>query len=270
MERTAENLIKIALAQLGYHEKASNAALDDKTANSGSGNWTMYARDLANAGYYNGNKNGYAWCDVFVDWCFWTLCGHNKAEAEAMQCQTGPLGAGCQFSRQYYANQHRLSTTPQLGDQVFFRNGSEVYHTGIVVAISGNTFTTVEGNAGDCVSRRVYTLNPSKYDFGHPKFAAVSGETSDEPQEEPKAEEKRTPVYEYSVKLPLLKLGSTGYAVKSMQQLLIAKGYTCGGYGADGEFGTGTLISLKNFQDMNGLDVDGECGGDTWKKLITG
>ena len=32
-----------ARAEIGYHEKVSNASLDDKTANSGSGNWTKYA-----------------------------------------------------------------------------------------------------------------------------------------------------------------------------------------------------------------------------------
>ena len=53
------DIVSIALAEVGYREKASNASLDDKAANAGSGNWTKYARDLAAAGYYNGNKNGY-------------------------------------------------------------------------------------------------------------------------------------------------------------------------------------------------------------------
>ena len=69
------DIVTIALAEVGYREKASNAALDDKTANAGAANWTKYARDLAAAGYYNGNKNGYAWCDVFVDWCFFKAYG---------------------------------------------------------------------------------------------------------------------------------------------------------------------------------------------------
>ena len=64
---TAKQVVDIALGELGYHEKASNNNLDSKTGNSGGNNWTKYARDLANAGYYNGNKNGYEWCDVFVD-----------------------------------------------------------------------------------------------------------------------------------------------------------------------------------------------------------
>ena len=52
------DIVAIALAEVGYHEKETNASLD--TANSGGNNWTKYARDLAAAGYYNGNKNGYA------------------------------------------------------------------------------------------------------------------------------------------------------------------------------------------------------------------
>lgn len=55
---TAATLLAIAAAEIGYHEKASNANLDDKTANSGNANFTKYARDLAAAGYYNGNKQG--------------------------------------------------------------------------------------------------------------------------------------------------------------------------------------------------------------------
>ena len=85
------DIVTIALAEVGYREKASNANLDDKTANSGAANWTKYARDLAAAGYYNGNKNGYAWCDVFVDWCFFKAYG--AVEGQRIQCQSGPLGS---------------------------------------------------------------------------------------------------------------------------------------------------------------------------------
>ena len=56
MTYTASKLIKIAEAELGYHEKASNSNLDSKTANSGNNNYQKYGRDLYKAGYYNGNK----------------------------------------------------------------------------------------------------------------------------------------------------------------------------------------------------------------------
>ena len=46
MGYTAKQLVEIATAEIGYHEKASNANLDSKTANSGSKNYTKYGRDL--------------------------------------------------------------------------------------------------------------------------------------------------------------------------------------------------------------------------------
>lgn len=62
-------LIKIALAEVGYVEKASNKDLEDKTANAGSKNFNKYANDIDTnyPDFYNGKKNGYDWCDVFVD-----------------------------------------------------------------------------------------------------------------------------------------------------------------------------------------------------------
>lgn len=55
--------------------------MDDKTANKGSANYTKYARDFDQKypNWYNGKKNGYAWCDMFVDWCFLTAFGYEKA-----------------------------------------------------------------------------------------------------------------------------------------------------------------------------------------------
>ena len=133
----AKTVIDLAEQEVGYLEKASNANLDDKTANAGSGNYTKYARDLYNAGYYNGNKNGYAWCDVFVDWLFYKAFG--KEVGQKIQCQTGDLGAGCKFSAQYYKKQGRLFKTPKAGDQIFFANsGEDPYHTGLVTNVVSN------------------------------------------------------------------------------------------------------------------------------------
>ena len=69
--KPVERLLATARAEIGYIEKDTNAQLDDKTANAGDGNWNKYARDLDALGVvYNGKKNGYAWCDIFTDWCF--------------------------------------------------------------------------------------------------------------------------------------------------------------------------------------------------------
>ena len=144
MNAAAQKLIAIALTEVGYREKASNAALDDPEANAGGGNWNKYARDLAAAGYYNGDKNGYAWCECFVDWCFWNAFG---SEGQRIQCQTGDLGAACIYSMQYYKQQGRCDMNPRPGDQVFFYGGGTIGHTGIVTAVSYSTVTGVEGTA---------------------------------------------------------------------------------------------------------------------------
>ena len=90
-----EKVINIALGEVGYREKETNSNLDDKTANAGDENYTKYARDLDNvAGFYNGKKNGYDWCDIFVDWCFVKALGAERA----MQLLNQPEksgGAGC-------------------------------------------------------------------------------------------------------------------------------------------------------------------------------
>lgn len=58
----------------------------------------------------------------------------------------------------------------------------------------------------------------------------------------------------------LLKVHDKGSAVKAMQQMLIACGYSCGSCGADGDFGTGTFSALCTFQKARGIAVDGIYG----------
>ena len=176
MSYTASKLLAIARAEIGYKEKETHAQLDDKTANAGDENYTKYARDLHAAGYYQANKNGYAWCDVFVDWCFLQLCGGDPVKAQELICQTGPYGAGCKFSAQYYKQAGRFHTdNPQPGDQIFFNNYA---HTGIVEKIENGTVYTIEGNTSNQVKDRTYALGFSKIDgYGSPRFDAEEAET---------------------------------------------------------------------------------------------
>ena len=60
------------------------------------------------------------------------------------------------------------------------------------------------------------------------------------------------------VELPVLKKGSRGQAVRSLQMLLNASGFDCGE--ADGSFGSATDAALRSCQKANGLTVDGQCG----------
>lgn len=64
-----------------------------------------------------------------------------------------------------------------------------------------------------------------------------------------------------------LEIGDSGAAVKTMQTMLIECGYSCGSYGADGEFGGDTEKALCKFQDDNDLTVDGQYGPVSKAKL---
>lgn len=247
MGQTAKELVAIAKAEIGYHEKASNAQLDSKTANSGSRNYQKYGRDLHEAGYYNGNKNGYDWCDQFVDWCFFVLCGRNKDRAEYLECQTGTLGAGCGFSMQYYKTAGRFDKTPKVGDQVFFKytnDSSRADHTGIVVAVTAQTIQTVEGNSGDAVSLRTY--NRSYYailGYGHPRYAEDANITPSKPS---------TPI-------------ATDGRIDTVKevQLWLNRNYASG-LTLDGLYGSRTKAALtKALQKELGVAVDGIYGKNT-------
>ncbi len=64
---------------------------------------------------------------------------------------------------------------------------------------------------------------------------------------------------------PMLRTGSRGDAVRKLQELLNAKGYTCGS--VDGIFGSKTYAAVLAFQKANGLGADGIVGSLTWAKL---
>lgn len=66
-----------------------------------------------------------------------------------------------------------------------------------------------------------------------------------------------------------LQKGDSGSAVKKMQKMLIACGYSCGSAGADGQFGDDTLKALKLFQKKYKLATDGLYGPQTQAKLKT-
>jgi hypothetical protein len=73
---------------------------------------------------------------------------------------------------------------------------------------------------------------------------------------------------EAQVLLPVLTEGSMGQTVRSLQALLVQRGYDVGSYGVDGELGPDTLKALKKFQNDFSLKPSGEADGKTWEMLI--
>lgn len=182
-----QRVVNIALAEEGYLEKASKENLDSKTANAGRKNYTKYARDMdAIPGFYNGKKQGVAWCDVFVDWCF--VQAYGVDDGRALLCQpTRSAGAGCRYSRQYYKNKGRLFESPEPGDQIFFYpsdgiGGNSIQHTGLVYKVDNTYVYTIEGNTsgasgvvanGGGVATKKYKLNYNRIaGYGRPNYSA--------------------------------------------------------------------------------------------------
>lgn len=65
----------------------------------------------------------------------------------------------------------------------------------------------------------------------------------------------------------LLKRGCKGNDVKMLQESLIDLGFSCGKYGADGDFGAATEDAVIAFQTAYGLEVDGKAGNETCGKI---
>lgn len=129
-------------------------------------------------------------------------------------------------------------------------------HIGLVVEVNGNAFNVGEGNVGKASECRIRKMKVNgKYirGFVTPNFGTES-----------KPETKlNTDVSTY----PTIKRGDKGAWVTLMQNLLIARGYSVGKDGPDGDFGKNTEEGLMVFQADKGLQVDGICGYKTWSAL---
>lgn len=178
-----ERLISLAKAQIGYQGKRSNTQLDDFRANV-PGLYNKYARDMDALGdFYNGRKNGFDWCDVFVDWCFVTAFGRELGQR--LLCQPNKsLGAGTGYSLNYYRQKGQFrATNPQPGDQIFFGDSSSTWHTGLVAKVENGYVHTIEGNSGNPSAVRTsrYVIGSKNIKgYGRPDWSLVPDEKEDE------------------------------------------------------------------------------------------
>ena len=65
----------------------------------------------------------------------------------------------------------------------------------------------------------------------------------------------------------LLKKGSSGEAVRQLQEMLLRVGMLLPRYGADGKYGNETAAAVLTFQAGHGLPETGECDAATWRAL---
>ena len=251
----AQKVIDIATGEIGYLEKKSNSNLDSKTANAGSNNYTKYSRDLikwVGAPY----AQGVAWCDIFVDWCFYMAYGKSNAKK-----LLNGWSAYTPTSAQYFKNLgHYYKTNPKPGDVIFFHNGTIICHTGIVTKVEGSYVYTIEGNTsagntvipnGGGVCEKRYSLSYRRIDgYGRPAYSDTKITAKVSPMKAYPGIFPKVP--------PIIKNGSKGTQVINLQRYL----NWFGGYSlvVDGIAGKYTVNAIKDFQKRTGLVVDGEFG----------
>lgn len=292
MGYTASKLVSIARAEIGYLEKKTNANLDSKTGNAGSNNYTKYARDLHKAGYYQANKNGYEWCEMFNDWCHWIASGKDARLAQEIIFQTGLYGAGCVWSAKCYRNAGRWFTTPKVGDQAYFGNkvGDE-YHTGIVSKVTATKVYIIEGNTsgasgvvsnGGGVCEKPYPLGYAKIvGYGRPNYDDETSAKAYKPsvkewQLAAIADRYEFPKYgadgvwgaecEYVAKKAVVKKRLV-YTDKNLTKI-VQRVVDFTGSDVDGKCGKDTDAAIRKYQQKHGLTVDGAVGLNTWKKIL--
>lgn len=120
-----------------------------------------------------------AWCAMFVSYC---------AYQAGILGSVVPMFAYCPYGVSWYREQGRFYSRdggydPKVGDTIFYFNAAtnEISHTGIVVGVSADSVTTVEGNSSDKVCSHVYNKT-NTYIYGYGANGGTSGST-EEPEE---------------------------------------------------------------------------------------
>ena len=129
---------------------------------------------------------------------------------------------------------------------------------------------TVGGQTGDQNGREICQQN--YYNYPWTCVLRYDGTESTEPTEPAKPAEPAKPTEPSTgvqgIVLPMVKYGMKGETVRAVQGILIARGFSVGPDGADGDFGYNTKNGLLNFQRYKHLTLDAICGEQTWKALL--
>ncbi|MGH3117788.1 MAG: CHAP domain-containing protein [Gaiellales bacterium] len=167
MTYTAAEAARIAKGQVGYRESGTNK--------------TKFNDWLGRIPGYPHGGFGYPWCMSFQSWVADMAGG--KANDDY------PKTAGCEVAVAWFKKHKRWSTTPHVGDMVFYGPGGGT-HVELVVAVSKTSITTVGGNTsgslngafhnGDGVYQKAVSRSSSRiYGYGRPVYAAASKEDDD-------------------------------------------------------------------------------------------
>ena len=192
-------VLEVALGEDGYLEKSYEAyrknplIVFEKTAGAGHDNYTKYMYELDRIkGWYNGPKNGYAWCSGFSEWCF--IAAYGIDAAKEILCHS-IYSAGVNADADNYRRAGRLFfNNPQIGDRIYFgKSSADLEHVGLIHDLDNYYIYTVEGNTssasgvvpnGGAVCRKRYSRNDKKVIcFGRPNYSVIDEEDLDMTQE---------------------------------------------------------------------------------------
>lgn len=159
MKCCASEVIKGAIKWIGYHEKASNKNLESYTANSGCANYTIFA-DTIDKKYptlFNGRKNGFAYCAIFVHYIFIELYGLDKTRELLSLPEKNSASAGVTYLYAYMKKAKKVGNTPKIGALIIFgKKENDLKHVGFVEKFDSKYVYTIEGNTSNQVARRKY------------------------------------------------------------------------------------------------------------------
>lgn len=175
-----------------YTEKDSLTDLDDKTKNAGDDNYTKYSQEVDALGVFSAQVQGQPWCATWVTDGFINTYGVDKGLDMLCQPSKNSNAACCGDAAEYYQKAGRWYTSPQVGDQVFFKTTKYQYaHTGIITEVTNTEVTTIEGNTssekgvisnGGAVTKKHYPIGYSGFKgFGRPKYEVKQEEPEFEP-----------------------------------------------------------------------------------------
>ena len=189
---SVQPIINWAENERNYTEKDSLTDLDDKAKNAGDDNYTKYSQEVDALGIFSAQVQGQPWCATWVTDGFINTYGVDKGLDMLCQPNKNSNAACCGDAAEYYQKAGRWYTSPQVGDQVFFKTTKYQYaHTGIITEVTDTEVTTIEGNTssekgvisnGGAVTKKHYPVSYSGFKgFGRPKYEAKQEEPDFEP-----------------------------------------------------------------------------------------
>ena len=151
----------VAAGEIGYRESGNND--------------TKFNRWLGTIGGYGAGGYGYPWCASFQSWV--------AAKAGGRANVDYPKTAGCAVGVSWFKSHGRWSSTPHVGDWVFYGPGGTT-HVELVVGVTGSSITTIGGNTsgslngtyfnGDGVYRKTVARNSTRiYGYGRPAYTTT-------------------------------------------------------------------------------------------------